>query len=57
MAALAKLVRFLMTECNIPISRVFGHGQCKPTECPGRNFPMTALKQRLTLVPLTSEMR
>jgi hypothetical protein len=56
MASLAKLVSFLMSECSIPLGRVYGHGQCKPTECPGRNFSMASLKQRLSAVS-ASDMR
>jgi len=47
MAGLARLVRFLMTRYGIPRGRIFGHGQLKPTDCPGRNFDYGGLFRRL----------
>ena len=47
MASLAQLVRFLMARYNIPRSNVYGHGQTKPTDCPGRNFDYNDLWRRL----------
>jgi len=47
MDALARLVRFMMDRYHIPRSRVFGHGQLKPTDCPGRNFDYADLWRRV----------
>lgn len=47
MAALAKLVRSLMDRYNIPRNRIYGHGQLKPTDCPGRYFDYNDLWRRL----------
>jgi N-acetyl-anhydromuramyl-L-alanine amidase AmpD len=47
MASLAKLVRFLMDRYGIPRARIFGHGQLKPTDCPGKNFDYDNLFRRL----------
>lgn len=50
MQALTKLVRFLQHRYDIPISRVYGHGQtpgARVTECPGRAFPMVRWKATL----------
>lgn len=44
MQSLAKLVRFLRTRYSIPISKIKGHGDIKPTDCPGKYFPMARLK-------------
>jgi N-acetyl-anhydromuramyl-L-alanine amidase AmpD len=47
MASLARLVKFLMARYDIPRSRIYGHGQLKPTDCPGRNFNYNDLWRRL----------
>ena len=47
MASLARLVRFLMNRYDIPRTRIYGHGQLKPTDCPGRNFSYGDLFRRL----------
>jgi len=47
MDSLARLVRCLATRYGIPRSRIYGHGQLKPTDCPGRSFDYTDLFQRL----------
>jgi N-acetyl-anhydromuramyl-L-alanine amidase AmpD len=47
MASLARLVRFLMNRYNISRSHIYGHGQLKPTDCPGRNFNYNDLWRRL----------
>lgn len=43
MAALTKLVRYLMDRCQIPESRVVTHGGVDQTHCPGRCFSRTQL--------------
>ena len=47
MASLARLIRFLTSRYNIPRNHIYGHGQLKPTDCPGRNFDYTDLFRRL----------
>ncbi|MBM4018741.1 MAG: N-acetylmuramoyl-L-alanine amidase [Planctomycetes bacterium] len=47
MQALARLVRFLMDRYGIPRGRIYGHGQLKATDCPGRNFDYGDLFRRL----------
>jgi N-acetylmuramoyl-L-alanine amidase len=47
MRSLASLVRFLMDRYHIPQSQVFGHGQLKATDCPGRYFDYVDLWRRL----------
>ena len=46
-ASLAKLVRFLMNRYNIKSKDVMGHGDVKPTKCPGRYFSFWELKRRI----------
>lgn len=43
--ALARLTSHLMKTYNIPANRVIGHGDAKPTECPGRNLSVAAVRQ------------
>lgn len=45
--ALANLVRYLSARYRIPRSRIFGHGQLKATDCPGRYFDYSDLWRRL----------
>jgi len=47
MDSLVRLVRFLMEKCRIPQSRIYGHGNLKPTDCPGKNFSMSDFKRML----------
>jgi N-acetylmuramoyl-L-alanine amidase len=47
MDALARLCRWLMERYSISSDRVMGHADCKPTACPGRNFPWADLRRRL----------
>jgi N-acetyl-anhydromuramyl-L-alanine amidase AmpD len=49
MASLARLVAFLMEECQIPRDRILGHGQVAgaQTACPGRYFSYVDLFQRV----------
>lgn len=41
----AKLVAYLMKTYHIPASRVLGHGQVKPTDCPGHNMSIAQVRQ------------
>jgi hypothetical protein len=47
MQSLARVIRFLMDRYDVPRSRIYGHGQLKPTDCPGRNFDYSDLFRRL----------
>lgn len=47
MAAAAELVKFLMKLCRIPEERVIRHGDVDATDCPGVQFSMEDLKQRV----------
>jgi len=51
MQSLRKLVQFLQRRYKIPASKIYGHsstpGYTRGTECPGRNFPMSAFKRSL----------
>jgi LysM repeat protein len=49
MYSLVYLLKILMRYYKIPLSNVIGHGQVPgaATECPGKKFPWTELKQRL----------
>src|SRR5205085_5735399 len=43
--SLSRLVAFLMKTYNIPASHVIGHGETKPTDCPGRNMSVAQIRQ------------
>jgi N-acetyl-anhydromuramyl-L-alanine amidase AmpD len=45
MASLTKLVKYLMVTYNIPATRVLGHRDTKPTDCPGRNFNVAIVRR------------
>lgn len=49
MASAARLVAFLMRQCNIPRAKVLGHGQVPgaQTDCPGRLFSYDDLFRRV----------
>jgi LysM repeat protein len=47
MDALVLLVNTLRRYYRIPLSRVLGHRDVKPTECPGKSFPWKEFKRRL----------
>ena len=47
MESLARLLRYLMARYNIPISHIYGHGQLKPTNCPGRHFDYADMRRRI----------
>jgi hypothetical protein len=54
MQSLARLVAYLMKTYKIPPERVIGHGQAKPTDCPGRFMNVLEVR-RLALAILTAE--
>ncbi|HZZ42195.1 MAG TPA: peptidoglycan recognition family protein [Tepidisphaeraceae bacterium] len=43
--SVSKLVAYLMRTYNISPDHVYGHGQCKPTDCPGRYTNVARIKQ------------
>ncbi len=45
--SLHKLTRFLMKQYAIPRQKIYGHGDIKATDCPGRHLSVAALRQRL----------
>jgi N-acetyl-anhydromuramyl-L-alanine amidase AmpD len=47
MASLARLVRYLMDRYGVSRSHIYGHGQLKPTDCPGKYFNYADLFRRL----------
>ncbi len=50
MASLDKLVLFLSQQCGLSASNVTGHGSVThKTACPGRRFPLSAVKRNLSL--------
>jgi len=46
--SLVKLIHFLQERYNIPTSRIKGHRDVKPTDCPGRYFSFSELRRRLS---------
>jgi len=47
MRSLVKLIHFLQQRYHIPTSKIIGHGDVKPTKCPGRHFSFQELHERL----------
>jgi hypothetical protein len=47
MRSLARLCQWLMDRYGIGLCDLRGHSDCKPTACPGRNFPWSDLRARL----------
>ena len=47
MQSLARVIRFLQDRYGVPRSHIYGHGQLKATDCPGRNFDYADLFRRL----------
>lgn len=43
--SVSKLVAYLMKTYHISPSNVYGHGQCKPTDCPGKYTNVARIKQ------------
>jgi hypothetical protein len=50
LASLARLVGYLMETYHIPPDHVLGHNDCKPTDCPGRNFDLVEVRRLATQV-------
>ena len=47
MRSLDKLVAFLMKTYHIPLDHVLGHGDCKSTDCPGKNLSVATVRQQV----------
>lgn len=47
MRSLVRLCAYLMHAYRIPPERVIGHGETKPTSCPGRNMSLAAVRQQI----------
>jgi N-acetylmuramoyl-L-alanine amidase len=47
MHSLEILCRELMKEYGIPYTRIKGHGEIMPTNCPGKNFNMASFRNKL----------
>lgn len=45
--SLVKLVDFLQRRYRIPVSKIKGHRDIKPTKCPGKYFSLAELRRRL----------
>ncbi|MGH7179091.1 MAG: peptidoglycan recognition protein family protein [Tepidisphaeraceae bacterium] len=45
--SLNRLVAYLMKTYRIPPQNVLGHGETKPTDCPGRNFNVASIRRSL----------
>lgn len=43
--SLAKLTAYLMQTYHIPADHVIGHGQAKPTDCPGRHISIAEIRR------------
>jgi N-acetylmuramoyl-L-alanine amidase len=46
--SLTKLVTYLMRTYRIPASGVLGHRETKPTDCPGRNINVAAIRRAVS---------
>lgn len=49
-SAVKQLVGILKREYGIPRVKVVGHGDVKPTECPGKLFPMSDVRDSIALL-------
>ena len=45
MESLAKLCAYFMRTYHIPAGNILGHRDCKPTDCPGHNMDIVALRK------------
>lgn len=53
--SLERLVRFLSDACHIPPSKITTHGAVsRKTQCPGRHFPLLALRRAMSSRPTAS---
>lgn len=54
MRSLSKLVAYLMKTYHIPADRVLGHGDTKPTDCPGHHMSVAAVRRMATQILASS---
>ncbi len=55
MRSLAQLTAHLMKTYRIPASRIIGHGDAKPTDCPGRHVSIAAIRRMATQAVAASD--
>jgi hypothetical protein len=48
MQSLATIVSYMMKTYHVSADRVIGHGDTKPTHCPGKNFNLASLRRMLS---------
>ncbi len=48
--SLSKLVAYLMRTYHISADHVLGHGDCKPTDCPGRNMSVASIRRNASQI-------
>ncbi len=53
--SLERLVAYLMKTYRIPADRVLGHGETKPTECPGRFLNVASIRRACAQMVASSE--
>lgn len=53
--SLTKLVAYLMKTYHITPQNVKGHGDAKPTDCPGRNMNVAQIRQMATALAATDD--
>jgi N-acetyl-anhydromuramyl-L-alanine amidase AmpD len=51
-AAAKRLIRVLSREFDIPADQVVGHSDVKATECPGRLFPLSEIRDSVAALKL-----
>ena len=51
--SLTRLVAYLMKTYRIPADHVIGHGDAKPTHCPGLHLHVADIRQRATILAQT----
>lgn len=54
LAALQRLTRFLRARTGIDSSRIYGHGQIKRTNCPGRRLNLAAVRRNSAQITAAS---
>jgi len=53
--SLERLVAYLMKTYHVPADRVLGHGETKPTECPGRYLNVASVRRACAQMVASSE--
>ena len=52
LASVKRLVRVLSREYEIKTAQIIGHGDVKPTECPGTHFPLSEVRDSVAALEL-----